>query len=95
MYLVVKVVMEMEGGFKMSLFNYHYEVEVNCSNCQAKSTIKIPKGTTIRSWLDKRKGKCPSCGCITIYTKNLNSNDKDDEEEKEERIRKVGGRFDA
>lgn len=37
-----------------------YSVEVECSNCNFKDTIKIMKGILISG------ERCPNCGCKTL-----------------------------
>ena len=49
---------------KIKLFNGKYEVGIECSNCRAKSIIRIPKGTTIKSFIARKGARCENCGCI-------------------------------
>ena len=41
-----------------------YEVNMKCSNCNNASLNKIPKGTTIESWIARKGATCEYCGCI-------------------------------
>lgn len=46
------------------MFNKKYEIKRDCENCYVKTIIKIPRGTTIKEWLEMNRGKCENCGCI-------------------------------
>lgn len=39
-----------------------YEVNVICENCDQRSVLNIPKGTSISDHLGDEKGMCPNCG---------------------------------
>ena len=42
-----------------------YKTEAYCTNCQKKSLVSIPRGTTIEEYLEKG-GKCPYCGTNSL-----------------------------
>ena len=52
----------------MGLFTGRYEVKVVCINCEKMITIRIPRGTTIKEYLENKKARCGYCGCDTIET---------------------------
>lgn len=48
-----------------------YEINLNCSNCDYKSLIRIPKGTKIEDWISQYKAKCKNCGCAILEDKEV------------------------
>lgn len=50
-----------------------YDVQVECHNCDANTSVEIPKGVEIDKHLEDEKGLCPNCGCpISLqYQKQL------------------------
>jgi len=43
-----------------------YTKKVGCKNCRRDQVIKIPKGTTVKEYVEKNK-KCPNCGCEELF----------------------------
>lgn len=48
----------------MGLFTKTYDIEIKCINCGFKNRLGVPKGTTIREFLNEKQGKCRTCGCL-------------------------------
>ncbi len=42
-----------------------YHTEAYCTNCQKKSLISIPRGTSVEEYF-KKGGKCPYCSCNSL-----------------------------
>jgi DNA-directed RNA polymerase subunit RPC12/RpoP len=61
-------------GFIKKFMAGTYEVKMRCLNCNSKVIIKIPKGITIKEFLEDKKALCNYCGCDTMeFNENGNN----------------------
>lgn len=44
-------------------FYNQYRVTATCDNCNTINELTIPKGMTIKVFLDNHKAICKNCGC--------------------------------
>ncbi len=50
--------------------NGHYTPTLRCSNCKRPYWLKIPKGTSIEEYGEKKFPQCESCKCPVIKIKD-------------------------
>ena len=55
-------------GILINMLGGKYEIKAKCSNCNSKIVIRIPRGVTIKEFLEESRGVCNFCGCNTIET---------------------------
>lgn len=71
----------MDFHTKMPLFNLKslgkfYRIRVKCSNCGEIQELNIPKGNTVKSYMEDERAVCSSCGCNTLQIKKGDKNEK-------------------
>jgi len=46
-----------------------YRVRVKCDNCGELQELSIPKGETIKTYIEDDRAVCLNCGCNTLSVK--------------------------
>jgi len=56
------------------LFQQKYSVLSKCNNCSAIQTLRIPKGITIKEFMEINNVPCSYCGCYKLIVQRALTN---------------------
>jgi len=54
-------------------FNRGYRARVKCTNCNEIQELNIPKGETVKNYIESDRALCTTCGCNTLELKKADN----------------------